>query len=414
MKKILLLIFDGLGDQPIASLDNRTPLEMAAKKNLDSLAERGSCGVIQPLPEGLYPTSEECHLALFGYDFQKDYPGRGVLEALGLDLKLNGKEIAFRANFGTVDDDLILKDPRAGLITDVRMLAHAVSGKEIGGINFELVPSLGHRAVLILRGEPVNGYLSEVRRAVITDTDPHKAGPHQLGVRVLKPRDEAKTEKGQLIAKALEEYQLHTHQILNTHPVNQKRRRQGQPLANFILTRGSGNILSRPSFRAKYGLRACCIAGAPLYKGIARYLGMTVREVRGATGTLETNIKSKVKSTKLALREYDFVFLHFKGTDIAAEDYGDPRLKTDFIQRVDKQLGSLPRQDIVIAVTGDHSTVCATKDHSADPVPLLIYDGIHQDAVLSFGEKECRRGRLGTISGADLMPLLLKLGGKNV
>ncbi len=414
MRKILFIIFDGLGDRPSEKLSGMTPLQYAKKPFLDELASEASLGLLSPLPKDIYPTSEESHLALFGYHYQKDYPGRGVLEALGAGIGLKEGQIAFRANFGTVDEDLKLVDPRAGLITNTRALASACQGIEIESIKFRLYPILAHRAVLILEGDPVKEYLRLTRKSVITDTDPHKAGPRKLGVRVLKPTDLKKTKPGQIISQALEQYQVKTFEILQKHSVNKKRVRRGLLPANFILTRGGGNIVKVPSFKAKYGLSSCCIAGAPLYKGIARYLGMENIFAKGATGTLNTNIKSKVKTALGSLEKFDFVFLHFKGTDIAAEDYGDPKMKANFISKIDRELGSLRgAKEAIIVVTGDHTTVCELKDHAIDPVPLLIRGG-RADLIKTFDERSCRRGRLGVLSGADLMPYLLKLRNQNV
>ncbi len=418
MQKILFVIFDGLGDRPIKKFNGQTPLEAAHTPTLDKLAGDGICGVMNAMPTSLYPTSEEAHLAIFGYDFVKDYPGRGVLQALGIGIKLKPDEMAFRIDFGTVDEHLKLTDPRAGVISSVKDLAKACNNIEVDGITFKIYPSLLYRGVLVLSGMPVKNYLRKVKNAAISDTDPHKSGPHKIGVRVLHPKPFGNTKEGKTVARALERYQYLTHEILNEHKINKKRVKRGLPPANFILARGEGRLKPVQSFKDKYGLRAACVAGAPLYKGIAGYLGMKVLNVRGATGTLNTNVGAKVKASIKALKKNDFVFLHFKGTDMAAEELGDPELKKKFIEKADKAMKQLlDLKNVMIVVTGDHSTPCELKDHSTDPVPILINNQFlisnsqsisnGQNTKFKFGESECGKGSLGHIYGKDVMRIIL-------
>ncbi|KKR27432.1 MAG: putative 2,3-bisphosphoglycerate-independent phosphoglycerate mutase 1, partial [candidate division CPR2 bacterium GW2011_GWD2_39_7] len=155
-KKILFVILDGLGDRPIKNLEGKTPLEAARTPNMDFFAQNGICGVQNALPKGVYPTSEECHLALFGYHYIKDYPGRGVLEALGLGIKLNPGDLALRVDFGTVDEDLRVVDPRAGNISRTIEFSEAIGTREVDGFNFEIYSGLAHRGVLIISGKDLS------------------------------------------------------------------------------------------------------------------------------------------------------------------------------------------------------------------------------------------------------------------
>ncbi len=404
MQKILFIIFDGLGDRPIKKFGGQTPLESANTPNLDKLTKQGVCGMMNAMPEKLYPTSEEAHLAIFGYDFVKDYPGRGVLEALGIGIKLKLDEMAFRIDFGTVDKNLKLIDPRAGIIESTKKLCKEINDIEIDGVIFKIYPSLLYRGVLVANGQPVKSYLKKVSKAAISDTDPHKSGPHKLGVRVLHPKSFGDSKEGKTVARALERYQYLTHEILDEHKVNKRRAKKGLLPANFILARGEGRLKPVENFKKKYDLKAACVAGAPLYKGIASYLGMDVLKVRGATGTLDTNTDAKVKASIKALKNYDFVFLHFKGTDMAAEELGSPELKKKFIEKADKSFAKLSGlKDVMIIVTGDHSTPCALKDHSSDPVPFLLFEGSNGDKCEKFGESYCKTGSLGHIYGKEVM-----------
>ncbi len=420
MQKILFIIFDGLGDRPIKKFGGLTPLEAAHTPNMDQWVHKGICGTMNAMPTNLYPTSEEAHLAIFGYDFVRDYPGRGVLEALGIGIKLKPDEMAFRIDFGTVDQSLKLIDPRAGVIESTEKLCKAVDGVEVDGVTFKIYPSLLYRGVLVLSGQPVKNYLKKVKHAAISDTDPHKSGPHKLDVRVLHPQSFGECREGKTVARALERYQYLTHEILEEYKVNKKRVKQGLPPANFILARGEGRLKPVQSFKDRYGLKAACVAGAPLYKGIASYLGMDVLHVRGATGTLDTNADAKVKASIKALKKNDFVFLHFKGTDMAAEELGSPELKKKFIEKVDKSFSRLSGlKNVMIVVTGDHSTPCELHDHSTDPVPLLInsqfpipnarLNSQGKRSNAKFGESECKDGNLGHIYGKDMMKKLLEM-----
>jgi len=454
MQKTLLVILDGLGDRPIKDFGGKTPLESAKTPNMDLLAKRGICGVMNAMPKDLYPTSEEAHLAILGYDFKKDHPGRGVLEALGIGVKLKKDELAFRVDFSTVDKDLNLIDARAGVIDSVKDLCKAVDNIEIDNIRFKIYPSLQHRAVLVVSGDIVKKYIKEMDSRLrgndngwISDTDPHKAGPHKLGVRVLRPKATGSSREGKTIARALERYQLLSHEILNENKINKKRFKKGLLAANFITTRGCGHLKDIDDFKEKFGAKSACIAGAPLYKGISIYLGMKMLSVRGATGKLDTNVGAKVKASLKALKKYDFVFLHIKGTDMAGEDYGDGKMKRDFIEKIDKELGGfLNIKNATIAITGDHATPCELKDHSSDVVPVLISPSLrhserseaksrkplkndedkgkgflrssfqevgrndnqcHKDKVNKFGESYCKEGGLGHIYGKDFMKTLL-------
>jgi len=405
MQKILFIILDGLGDRPVKGLGDKTPLEAAGAINFDYLARGGVCGMLNPILSGIYPTSEQGHLSIFGYDLEKEFSGRGPLEALGIGVKLKPNDVAIRVDFGTVDHDWVVTDARAGRIHSVYELCRAISGLKIQGVTFNVYPGLSHRGVLVLSGKGISDKVS--------DTDPHKAGPHRLGVKVLweKPLDSSPEAK--FTAKILQEYYLEAHEILKNHPVNQERILNKMLPANVLLARGAGKFLKVESFDKRYGLKAACVAGAPLYKGIARYLGMDILEVQGANGLYSTNILGKFKKAIEALESsYNFVFLHIKAVDVFGED-GDCEGKKEFLEKIDvtigRVLGHITRQKITVAVCGDHATPCVLKDHSSDPVPVLIYNGKDKDGVEKFGESYCKKGSLGHLEGKEFLKEVLKL-----
>lgn len=406
IKKILFIIFDGLADRPIPGLGGKTPLEVARIPNLNKLAKEGFTGLQNALPAGEYPTSEEAHFSLFGYDPGKDLPGRGVLEGLGIGLKIEKKQLVLRVDFGSVDEGLSVVDPRAGNIKSVKSFCRAIGEQKIGPFTFKIYPGLAHRAILVIEGAPVTEEISH-HSTIVTDTDPHKAKSHRGGNKVLIPKPLNDSVEAKMTAEALWEYQLRTHQILDDYVENKVRVRSGHLPANFILTRGAGFIKKVEPFHDKYGLNAACIAGAPLYKGIARYLGMDVVEVKGSTGGIDTDVDAKVSASINRLESgYDFVFMHLKGADVVAEEEGDYDKKIAFLEKADLAFRPLLKFKGIVCVTGDHATPCVLKDHSADPVPILIY-GNGADNVNAFNETSVKAGGLGYLTGPEIMPKLI-------
>ena len=408
MKKILLIIIDGLSDRPISELGNRTPLQVAKMPNFNKLAQKAALGTHNAMPVvEEYPTSDEAHFEILGYDFRTYLPGRGVLEALGLGLDLGRRELALRVNFGTVDDSLKVIDPRAGNIKDVHSLATAIGEKKIGDFTFRLYPGLLHRAVLTISGPAVSREIYH-HSTIVSDTDPHKAKNHRGGNKVLKPGPIDSSPEAAMTAAALWQYQLETHKILDDQVENKVRRRQGLLPANFILTRGAGFIDEVPNFQKKYNLSAACVAGGHLYKGIGRYLGMDVFDIPGATADEHTNLDAKVKKTLALLRSgYDFVFMHVKAADVISEETGDFEAEISFFERLDKSFAPFLKFNGVLCITGDHSTPCILKDHSTDPVPIMIIGG-ENDAIPKFNEVAVKKGSLGHLQGRDIMPKLLE------
>ncbi|MDI6591646.1 MAG: 2,3-bisphosphoglycerate-independent phosphoglycerate mutase [Patescibacteria group bacterium] len=397
MKKIILIVIDGLGDKPIPQLKNRTPLEAANTPNLDWLANKGICGLVEPYLMNEKPESDTCHLALFGYDPKIYYLGRGPYEAAGLQpaLKLEEGDLYLRVNFATLDKNLKVIDRRAGRIEKTQPLINALKGIEIRGVKFLIKKSYGHRAVLILRNRNLS--------AKISDSDPKKEG---LKIKNILPLD--KSPEAIFTADILNKFLFQAHQILQNHPLNKNREKKELLPANCLLTRGAGFFKETPSFEKKYGLKTCCIAGGALYKGIAKILGMDLIKVEGATGLANTNLKGKIEAVKNALKKYNFVFLHIKAADSLAED-GNFQGKKEFIEKIDKNLKPmLNLKNTLIVVTADHSTCSDLKRHCQEPVPLLIW-GDGQDSVKEFSEKACKKGKLGKIKQLNLMAIILSL-----
>jgi len=389
--KILFIVLDGLGDEPIPDFGGKTPLQAAKTPNLDCLAAQGVCGLARVSFQGATPTSEEGHFSLFGYNPVRYGIKRGIITATGAGIKARPKDVALRGNLATVDEELNIIDRRGGRIKNPQPFIRALKGIKIDGIKFLIKSATEHRLGIVMRGPGLSPnvsagdlYYSKLER---------KAGK-------IEPLD--KTKEAVFTAQVLTKFLEKTQKILQKHPENANREKQGLPRINYILLRGASSLLRLPSFKEKYGLKPACIAGKFLYQQIARMVGMKVIKVRGATGKADTNLKAKFKRAKRALRRYDFVFLHIKATDSLAED-GKYREKRDFIEKVDKEMKALLRlKKTLVVVTCDHSTCSLKKRHCSLPCPVLIW-GSGKDEVQGFSEKNCYKGKLGLFDQVKTM-----------
>jgi len=403
MKPIILIIFDGLGDRPIKALNYQTPLEAAKKPNLDKIAKLGITGLLHTIERGIRPGSDVAHLALFGYNPKFYYTGRGPFEAAGYGINLQEGDVAFRGNLGTIDGNFVVIDRRAGRIESSQVFAELIDGLEIDGVKIIAKAGLNHRIALVLQGKNLSDKIS--------DTDPHLI--HQP-VKKCYPLNE--DDNSQFTASIVNKLSIKAYQLFNKHPLNKERKKKGLPPANYLLLRGAGKLIKYESFLEKYHLKATCIAGAGLYKGIAKILGMDIIEVKGATGKPDTNIEGKIKKAIDLLPIYDFIFVHIKATDSLAED-GKPLEKKLFLEKADQFFTSfiplVEKREIILAVTGDHTTASDLKIHTADEVPLLVAGfGVRTDKIGQFGERSCQDGGLGHLEGANLMDFLINLRGE--
>ena len=408
--RVILVIIDGLGDEYIPELGG-TPLEFASRKfvALNKWASEGMCGIMYPVAPGIPPSSDIGHLAIFGYDIKTEYPGRGYFEALGAGIKLRKGEVAFRVNLATVKKEgnhLIVIDRRAGRISgeEAEELYKVLDEKlEEEGLPARVLHTLEHRGVLIIKGEDLLG--------AVTDTDPHEINAPVLMVVPWKELDEKLKPYAQKTADILNKITIISHEILKNHEINIKREKSRKPPANIILARGGGIAKTITPFKEKWGFNAAFIAAGALYKGIARALGMKEIPVKGATGTPATNLAGKVEGCMKALESgYDFVYLHIKGTDNLSHDR-KPREKAEFLLKIDHVLKPLTElDDVVIIVTGDHSTSSIRGRHIGLPVPILFWSkSIRRDPVKVFNENSCASGALGTLFGRDIMKIILDL-----
>ena len=397
-RKAFFVVVDGLGDRSVK--DGKTPLQIADKPVLDELAMEGCTGIMNTLGPGIIPGSDTAHLALFGYDPKLYYKGRGPFEALGVGLNLEEGDVAFRCNFATVDDNFRVIDRRAGRLKDEgSVLAKALQNLTIEDVKIIFFPSTEHRGTLILRGKGLS--------PAVSDTDPHS--PEKVPPLESKPRDN--TPEAKKTARIVNKFVRKSREILSSHPLNKERKKEGKLPANIVLTRGAGIYQKVESIKDRYGISSCCIAGSALYKGVARYVGMDVLNVEGATGRIDTDIEAKAKAAREAIKTYDFVFIHVKGADNASHD-GNLEGKLSMIKKVNRLAEILREEDAWLIITADHSTPLSVKRHTSDPVPVLIYGkGIRKDRVNFFDEVSVACGGLGHLNGLSLNRIIMDLMG---
>lgn len=423
MKKILYIILDGLGDTPVESLGGKTPLEAAMTPNMDRLAQTGRSGLVYTVAKGIAPESDVAVISLLGYDAHRYYTGRGPLESFAEGLKVEDGNVALRVNFATVEGDgRTIKDRRVGrnLTTEeATLLAREINSKvTLSGATFEFKNTIGHRGILVIRA--MHSQLS----ACITNTDPAYGREGVFGVAKetfepfvveSRPMPGHEKEKPAIDASALlNEFTLKSHKVLQDAAVNKKRIAEGKVPANVILARDAGDRLPKfPALKEIYKVAFGSFVEMPVEKGIALLTQIAIVDVPPRTGHADVDYAVWAKIALQKIADFDGLYIHIKGPDEPGHD-GDPVGKKASIEAIDKHffgnlLPHLKLKNHLVAVTADHSTPCALKAHSSDPVPLLVAGGnVKSDGTMSFSEHAAREGSLGEIMGKDLLGLLIK------
>lgn len=385
--KIVLLVLDGLGGLPMTP-DGKTELEYAQTPNLDRMATEGSCGLSIPVRMGIEPGSGPAHLSLFSYDPVQFEIGRGVLEAMGIGFELEKNDLAARGNFATAAPDGTISDRRAGRISTeecIRLTAmlQTATGAALPGYEVFVEPVQDYRFVLVIRGEGLGGELSE--------TDPGATGKPPLPV-----EDSSGTPEGKQTAALVNRWVELARAAL-----------KDEPKANTLNLRGLAKDPGLPQFPAIYGLRAAAIAVYPMYKGVARLVGMEVVHFDG------DRPQHEIEALERVWNDYDFFFIHVKKTDSYGED-GNFDAKAHEIEAVDAVIPRLlALQPGCVIVTGDHSTPARLRSHSWHPVPTLLWSPrAMPDAVQTFGERACAAGHLGLFHATNLMPMAMAHAGR--
>lgn len=382
--KILLIVLDGLGGLPV---NGRTELDVANKPNLDTIVKKSACGLHIPVAMGITPGSGPGHLSLFGYDPVEWQIGRGVLEALGLGIELKKTDVAMRGNYATIKNGIIIDRRAKRIPTDEsRKITEILQDKikKIDNVEIIFAPGMEHRFAIVLRfPEPL-----PQGSALIKDTDPQKEGKKSVPVT-------PETHQAERVARIVEKLISDVSDIIK----NELR-------ANFILLRGFSQVPDIPHFEEVYRLKPLCIAVYPMYRGLARLIGMDAPVIEG-------DIKEEIDFLKRNYNDYDFFFFHVKKIDSYGED-GNFDGKVSKIEEFDKALPEiLSLNTDVLIITGDHSTPSVLKSHSWHPVPVLLKSPyVLGDMCKAFSERECTKGELSIFPTVNLMPLALANAGR--
>ncbi|MBO0699883.1 MAG: 2,3-bisphosphoglycerate-independent phosphoglycerate mutase [Zavarzinella sp.] len=373
--KIVLLVADGLGGLPLAP-GGKTELETARTPNLDACARDGVCGLSIPVLPGITPGSGPGHLGLFGYDPLEYRIGRGILEALGINFRVSDRDVAVRGNFVTLENGKI-KDRRAGRPSTERCKAMVEKMRQvkIPGVEVFVEPVKEHRFVVVFRADGLGDK--------VNDTDPQAVGVAPL------------------TAEGADEPSRKTERIANEFVAQVGRILKDDAPTNGCTLRGFARYPKIATVQEVYGLRSAAIAVYPMYKGLARLVGMDVLD---AGETLE----SQIATLRKVWAQHDFFFIHFKYTDSTGED-GNFAKKVEMIEKLDAAIPAiLELKPDVFIVTGDHSTPSKLKSHSWHPVPTLLRaDTARTDAATEFSEAACLGGGLGQFQAKHLMLLAM-------
>ncbi|MBW2259860.1 MAG: 2,3-bisphosphoglycerate-independent phosphoglycerate mutase [Deltaproteobacteria bacterium] len=401
--KIMVILLDGIGDRSYEVLNQRTPLQAAATPNLDRLASLGSNGLFHATMPGQCLPSEIAHFLLFGYELN-EFPGRGLLEAVGEGVAFDDTDVLCLAHLASVTSDkglLTLVQKRPDMEdAELGQLFSAISHYEIHGIRFQLQQTRGNDAILIMSGQA---------SPHVSDSDPMIPG--QKIARILPISENSEPEQAGLTAQAFNAYLSHACRALTEHEVNRQRQNRNLPLANFLATQRCGRRIMQEPFDQRWGMAGMMIASGSMYAGLAHEIGLTFVRVKDGSNPGK-DIRDRIR-VALTDASHDFIHVHTKVPDEAAHK-GDPKQKEAAIAALDSGLDELTkaaesRDDLLVVVTADHSTPSMSSlIHSGEPVPVTLVGGsIRRDEVDAFDEVRAAGGCLGLLRGQELMLTIL-------
>ncbi len=400
--KHVIILTDGAADEPIETLDNQTPLMKARKPHIDLLTQKGRVGLLQTVPKSMPPGSEIANMAVLGFDVEKVYEGRGVLEAASMKVKLEKNELALRCNLVCVEGG-ILKNHSAGHISseEAAILIEHLQ-ENLGDPTVKLYPGVSYRHLMVIK----NG------NKEICCTPPHDLP----GIPFDEILVEVEEPEGLATAKQLNRLIRKSQELLADHPVNIKRKAEGKDPATSIWPWSPGYRPQMPTLKESYGIeKSAVISAVDLIHGIGVYGGMDVIPVEGATGLYNTNYEGKAKAAVKALEQYDLVYLHIEAPDEAGHE-GDVPLKIRTIEDIDEKVvkyiyNETSKMDhpVNIAILPDHPTPCKKRTHTREPVPFLIYKpGGEADEVTVYDENSAKQGSYGLLKGNEFIEELIK------
>ncbi len=399
--KYIIILGDGMADEPIATLGNKTPLQVANKPNIDKIATLGCCGMLDTIPKGFAPGSEIANLSVLGYNVAEVFEGRGSLEAASMGISIEPGEMAMRCNLICIENGKI-KNHSAGHISneEASELIQFLQ-KELGNEKINFYPGVSYRHLLKVKGG----------NKELICTPPHDVPGTPFADVMIKP----KTDAAKATADLLNNLTLRSQAMLENHPVNLKRAAAGKDKANSIWLWSPGYKPNMETLLKMRNLKSgSVISAVDLIRGIGVYAGLKVIHVEGATGLYDTNYEGKAQAAIDALRNDDFVYLHVEASDEAGHE-GNIDLKIKTIEYLDARIVkpifeevSTWKEPVTIAILPDHPTPCAIKTHTNSPIPFVIYKpGKKADSVTVYDEFSARKGRYGLIKGAEFIKELI-------
>ena len=400
--KYVVVLYDGMADYPVPALGGKTPMMVAKKPNLDSLAQRGEVGLIRTVAPGLKPGSDVANMSVMGFDPMKYYTGRSPLEAASIGIDMKPTDVSLRCNLVTLSEDdkpyeeKTIEDYCADDISteEAQELIEAVQ-KELGNDTFHFYTGVSYRHCLIWRGGT-------------TDLGAMPP-PHDITGKVIT-RYLSKRET----AKPLIEMMKKSYDILKNHPVNQKRKAAGRRPANSIWLWGEGTRPAMGKFEEIYGIKGGVVSAVDLIKGIGRCAGMEVADVPGATGYIDTNFEGKANAALDLLTRNDLVYIHFEAPDECGHR-NEPENKVKAIELIDQKVlpilfnGLAQYDDYKIMCLPDHPTPIVTRTHASDPVPFVIYRKSREiEGVVTINEETAKETGIYIDFGPGIMEHFLK------
>ena len=401
--KYIIILGDGMADEPVPSLGGKTPLQATEKPEMDWVAAHGRNGLLDTIPEGFSPGSEIANLSILGYNLPEVFEGRGSLEAASMGIEIGEDEMAMRCNLVTIENGHIKNHSGGQISTGEASILMEYLQEKLGGEDVNFFPGVSYRHLLKMKGGDKR----------IKATPPHDI----IGEEFSRYLPEAEAEAARHTAERLDSLILASMELLPGHPVNKARAAAGKEVANSIWPWSPGCRPKMETLSAQFPeiKSGSVISAVDLIKGIGVYAGLDPVHVEGATGLYDTNYEGKAEAAIKALKNQDFVFLHLEASDEAGHD-GDPKLKMLTIKylndRIVRPILSEIRtwdEPVSLAILPDHPTPCAIRTHTARPVPFTIYrtDGSGGDGVTVFDEEAAKSGSYGLIAGRQFIELFL-------
>ncbi|WP_289055216.1 cofactor-independent phosphoglycerate mutase [Carboxylicivirga marina] len=398
--KYLVILADGFADQPIERLGGKTPMMAANTPHINQLCEMSRCGLLKTVPDSLHPGSEVANMTIMGYDAEKYYQGRGVLEAAALGIDIEPEDLVFRCNLVTVEQAKLLNHSAGHISTEEADELIATLNEYLGSERVQFYTGVSYRHVMVIKGG---------QKGVLC-TPPHDVPGEYVETVLPKPMESNDT------VKILRQLMFESNELLSNHPVNIRRKTEGKAVANMIWPWSPGFKPQMPSIKEMYGLeKGVVISAVDLIHGLGKFGGLKSIFVEGATGLYDTNYSGKADAALKALDEgHDYVFLHIEAPDEAGHE-GDVELKIRTLEDIDSKVVrpilaymNEHQDDLTVAFLPDHPTPCEIRTHTRDNVPFMIlHPNSEADKVKVYDEASVKEGAWGVLNQTEFMKVLL-------